>query len=88
MGIILCITCSPSSGVDVLTGVIMEVASLLSLLTASFFVGCLRIWPQASIPFVNLFINTASILHLINFGLGPQFLITACFNVNRYCFPC
>ena len=66
-------TCSPSRGVDVLTGVTMDAASLFSLLTAAFLVGYLSTWPHTSIPYVNLFMNMASIIHLINLGLGPQF---------------
>ena len=88
IGIILCITCSPSNGVDVLTGVIIDAASLLSLLTAAFFDGFLKVCPHStSIPYVNLLMNTASIIHFINLGLGPQFRITAFFKVNRYLFP-
>ena len=87
IGIILCITCSPSKGVDVLTGVIIDAASLLSLLTAAFFDGFLNVCPHTNIPYVNLLMNTASIIHFINFGFGPQFRITAFFNVNRYLFP-
>ena len=41
MGIMLWITCRPSSGVDVLAGVTMDAASLFSLLTADFLVGYL-----------------------------------------------
>ena len=65
-------TCSPSSGVEVLTGVTIEAVNLFSLLTAAFLVGYLSIWPHTSIPYVNRFMKIASIIHLINFGFGPQ----------------
>ena len=54
IGIMLCITWSPSRGVEILTGVIIDAAILFSLLATAFFVGCLSICPQTSIPYVNL----------------------------------
>ena len=49
-GIISFIICRPSSGVDVLTGVTIDVASLFSLPIAAFFEGFLRVSPHTSIP--------------------------------------
>ena len=83
----LCMTCRPSSGVDVLAGVTIEAANLFSLLTAAFLVGYLSTCPHTSIPYAKRFMNMASIIHFINLGFGPQFLSTAFFNINRYLLP-
>ena len=61
-------------------------ATLFSLPTDAFLDGFLRVCPNTSIPKLNRGMNTASIIHFMNFSFGPQFFTTAFFSVNRYLF--
>ena len=70
---------------DLLTGVIIVAASLLSLFIVIFLVVYLNVCDQAIAQYVIRGLTIAVYIHLINIGFGPQALYTAFLSMKRYC---